>query len=383
MCLIKKTIRYATVFSATLTLSACGLFSDSDPRYEPTPLTEYAPSVSVGVAWSVPIGSGSGYGFAPVLVDSYIYAATPSGDVKKIEASTGRLAWQVNVGETLSAGVGSDGETTAVVTKKGEVIALGINGAEKWRTHATSEVNIPPVVGSGIVAVRSGDYRTQAFSTQAGEPLWSVQRPGPALALKTSMQMIIYDGMLVTGLPNGKLMAIHIPSGDVQWEGTVGTALGGSDLERISDVVGSPIVADPLLCAASYQGSITCFDISTGGNTAWSTNFSTNVGITANNLGVYAPSSRGDVYGFAIKTGEEVWQQRGLRNRRLSSPAIINQAVAVGDLEGYVHFLSLESGNLLGRVGLDNNPIVSPLLATNRGLVVQTGGGSLVMININ
>lgn len=383
MCLIKKTIRYTIAFSAALALSACGVFSDSDPRYEPTPLGEYAPSISVSVAWTVPIGSGSGYGFAPILVDSYIYAATPSGDVKKVEAATGRLAWQVNVGETLSAGVGSDGETTAVVSKKGEIIALGNNGAEKWRAQATSDVNIAPVVGSGIVAVRSGDYRTQAFSIQEGEPLWSVQRPGPALALKTSMQMIIYDGMLVTGLPNGKLMAIHIPSGDVQWEGTVGTALGGSDLERISDVVGAPIVADPLLCAASYQGRISCFDISKGGDTAWSTNFSTNMGITANNQGVYAPSSRGDVYGFSIKTGEEIWQQRGLRNRRLSSPAIINQAVALGDLEGYVHFLSLENGNLLGRVGLDTNPIISPLLATNRGLVVQTGGGNLVMININ
>lgn len=380
---INKIIKYGAALSMAFTLSACSIFSDPDPRYEPTPLSEYEAKISASVAWTVPVGRGGGYGFAPTVVDSYIYAATPSGDVKKIELPTGRVVWQVNIGESITAGVGSDGETTAVVTKKGEVVALGSNGAEKWRVQASSNVNIPPVVGAGIVAVRSGDYRTQAFSIQDGELNWSVQRPGPALALKTNMQMIIYDGMLVTGLPNGKLMAIHIPSGDVQWEGTVGMALGGSDLERISDVVGSPIVIDPLLCAASYQGRITCFDIASGGNRAWSTNFSTNVGVAANKVGVYAPSSRGDVYGFEIKTGEEVWQQRALRNRRLTSPALTNNALAVGDLEGYVHFLSPENGSLLGRVSVDKTPITSPLLSTNRGVVVQTGSGNLVMINTN
>src|SRR3546814_3995641 len=123
-----------------------------------------------------------------------------------------------------SAGVGSDGQITAVAAPDGTVIAFNDQGHEAWRAKATSEVNIPPTVGGGIVAVRSGDYRIQAFDESTGKPLWNVQRPGPALALKTNMQMILIQGMLISGPPNGKLIAINAHTGSVQWEVTASRA---------------------------------------------------------------------------------------------------------------------------------------------------------------
>jgi len=71
-----------------------------------------------------------------------------------------------------------------VVTNDAEVIAFDINGTEKWRAKASSEVSHTPWVGNGVVVVRAGDYRVQAFNAENGERLWNVQRPGPALALR-------------------------------------------------------------------------------------------------------------------------------------------------------------------------------------------------------
>ncbi|MCH3719238.1 PQQ-binding-like beta-propeller repeat protein, partial [Campylobacter lari] len=82
--------------------------------------------------------------------------------------------------------------------------------------------------------VRSGDYRIQAFDANNGERLWSVQRPGPALALRSAAQMVLAEGLVITGLPGGKMMAIASDSGNVQWEGTVATPRGASDLERLT-----------------------------------------------------------------------------------------------------------------------------------------------------
>src|SRR3546814_18091765 len=65
-------------------------------------------------------------------------------------------------------------------------------------------------------SVRSSDYRIQAFDAGTGELRWSLQRPGPALALKTNMQMLIVEGLIISGLPNGKLLAIDARSGNVQ-----------------------------------------------------------------------------------------------------------------------------------------------------------------------
>jgi len=55
--------------------------------------------------------------------------------------------------------------------------------------------------------------------------------------------------------------------------------------------------------------------------------------------------------------------------------------VAVGDVEGYVHFLSRESGAFVGRVATDGTPIRSSLVRLDRGLLVQTQDGNLFALS--
>lgn len=379
----RRGLRNAVLALSMLALAGCSMFSNKNPRYDPVPLTEYAAGVSANVAWSVSIGSGGSFGFVPVLVGDSVYAAAPNGAVSKVDLASGRIQWRGDAKTDLTAGVGSDGGTTAVAAADGTVVAFDDSGIEKWRAKATSAVNIPPAVGAGVVVVRSSDYRIQAFDAATGEPRWNIQRPGPALALKTNMQMIIIDGLLISGLPNGRMMAINASNGSVQWEGTVSVSQGATDLERISDVVGTPQIQGPLLCGVTYQGRAVCFDVSQGGRPVWEQNFSSNTGMATDIQQAYVADQRDVVHAFALADGHEVWKQDGLRNRRLSSPAVVPQAVAFGDFEGYVHFLSRTDGKLLGRVKVGGDAITSPLLATNRGVLVQTGNGNLVLVGVN
>lgn len=379
----RRSLRNTVLAFSLLALAGCSMFSNRNARYDPVPLTEYAAGVSANVAWSVSIGSGSGYGFIPVAVGESVYAAAPNGAVSKVDLASGRVQWRADAKTDLTAGVGSDGQTTAVAAADGTVVAFDGTGTEKWRAKATSAVNIPPAVGAGVVIVRSSDYRIQAFDEATGEPRWNIQRPGPALALKTNMQMLIVDGLLISGLPSGRMMAINAGNGAVQWEGTVSVSQGATDLERISDVVGTPQMQGPLLCGVAYQGRMVCFDVSQGGRPIWEHNFSSTTGMATDTQQAYAADQRDVVHAFALADGHEVWKQEALRNRRLSSPAVIPQAVAFGDLEGYVHFLSRTDGKLLGRVQVGGDAITSPLLATNRGVLVQTGNGNLVLVGVN
>jgi len=210
-----------------------------------------------------------------------------------------------------------------------------------------------------------------------------VQRPGPALALKTNMQMLIVENMVISGLPNGRLIAIDTASGAVQWEGTVTVSRGATDLERISDIVGTPQLQGPLLCGVAYQGHIVCFDITQGGRPIWEQPFSSTTGMATDPNHVYAVNQRDVVYAYGLANGQEAWKQEGLRNRRLSGPAVVPQAVAVGDYEGYVHFLSRSDGHLLGRVQVGGGAVVSPLVGSDRGVLVQTGNGNLVLVGVN
>lgn len=381
---MRRLLRFSRVVVVGLmavTLSACGLFSQPDPRFDPAPLTEYAPSLAVSALWTASIGSGGDYGFSPRVVGDTVYAATPSGAVAALDLASGAVRWRAT-GEPLSAGVGSDGKLTAVATSSGQVVAYDAKGEQLWKVQAASAVNVPPAVGDGIVAVRTTDYRIQAFDAATGKLRWNVQRPGPALALRTSMRLLVQPGLVVAGMPNGRLMAIDASSGAVRWEGSVTAAQGASDLERISDIVGAPLAIGSMLCGVSYQGRTTCFDVSQGGRPIWSRDVSSATGMATDGHSLYLPDRRDVVHALDLKDGHPLWQQDALLNRRLSTPAVVGRAVALGDYQGYVHFLARSDGQLLARLQLGSGPISSALVASPRGLLVQTGEGRLVLVGV-
>jgi len=384
-------VRSATLVAAAVavfaSLSACGLFSSTDARREPSPLPALAePSseqATASVLWSTSIGRGAGSSFMPASAGEAAYAATPNGAVVKVNLETGVVLWRANVSPALSAGVGSDGQTTAVAAVNGMVVAFDDDGREKWRTRASSRVDIPPLVAEGLVVVRSSDYRIQAFDAETGDARWDVQRPGPALALKTNMGMVGVEGLVISGLPNGRLMAIAAQDGSVQWEGTVAVSQGATDLERISDIVGEPQLQGSRMCGVAYQGNITCFDVAQGGRTLWQQPFSSTTVLGSDRLYVYAADTFDVVHAYRLDDGGLGWQQPALRNRRLTAPAVIAPGVLVGDYQGYVHVLSRTGGAVLGRTRVGSAAIVSPPLATSRGVLVQTGSGDLALIGVN
>jgi len=62
----------------------------------------------------------------------------------------------------------------------------------------------------------------------------------------------------------------------------------------------------------------------------------------------------------------------------LSTPVSFGRSVAVGDYQGYIHFLSREDGAMLARVATDGSRlIVAPLLYENN-VIYQTQSGEIV-----
>lgn len=366
--------------AASLVLAGC---AGSDKRNDPAELTQYTPTVTTSVVWRVPVGSGTTYGFAPAIVGDTVFAASRDGKVARIDLNSGATVWNQQVAQRLSAGVGSDGQTIAVVTPEGQVIALDANGDVKWRAQASSEVSVVPWVGDGVVVVRAGDYRVQAFNAANGERIWNVQRPGPALALRAPARMSQIQGLVLSGMPGGRVLAIEPRAGAVVWEGIVAVPRGASDLERVNDVVGMPMVRGDLLCAAAYQGRVTCFNAKEGGRTVWANDLSTTVGLNVDTVRVYVPDNRDRVHAYKLQDGETVWLQDALRNRRLTEPGIVGSWIVMGDLEGYVHALSSDTGELAGRLSVGGGPMSAPVQSAAGGALVQAGDSSVVLIRLN
>lgn len=376
-----------STFAAAIALAGCSSLSSLNPfsskaeqKNPPAPLVEFKPSLSVKTAWSVSVGSSHGFAFIPALANGSVFAAAADGTIVRVDAATGSQVWRVNAGMPLTAGVGSDGLLVAVAGEKGALIAFDADGKQRWKVQASSEILAAPAVGQGLVIVHTVDNRIAAYEAETGNRRWVVQRTAPPLTLRSAPGIVISGPTAYAGMPGGRLLALAVSNGGPRWEAPVGDPKGTTELERIADVAGMPVVAGREACAAAYQGRVACFDAVTGAS-RWAKDFSSDVGVAIDERNLYAADDHGAVNAFVRDTGTGVWRNNKLANRRLSTPTAVNRAVAIGDSQGYVHFLSREDGAFVARVATDGSSLTAAVpVVDGRTVIFQTQAGTLAAL---
>jgi outer membrane protein assembly factor BamB len=368
--------RVAFVAAAAL-LAGCSLFGEK--KAPPSPLPEFQSSLNVGTAWRLSIGSARDGFLQPAVVENALYVATGGGTVMRVDPASGNSVWSTDVEAKISAGVGADGFTVAVATPRGEVIALDADGRIRWRAQVTSDVLSPPLVGRGLVVVRSTDHRLSAFDADSGKRRWVFTRQLPPLTLRASTEMAFAGDNVLVGYPGGRLVAVALANGAARWEAPVSEPKGTTEVERLADVLGPVAVVGGLACAASFQGRVMCADAATG-SLRWARELSAGGGVARDPRTVYVVDATSQVHAFAVEGGASLWRNDRLMHRQLTTPLALPGAVVVGDLEGYVHFLSSAEGSLLARVRIDSSRIIARPMAWNDGAVVLTTDGTLTLL---
>lgn len=372
------------VVAVVLLLAACASlnpFSSKPPRNDPAPLVQFTPAMATRTVWNVRIGKSESYPLAPVVVDARIYAASADGELYCVDASDGKFIWKTRTGTELTAGVGSDGKVVVVAGTDGVILAFeAATGKALWKAQASTEVLSPPALGSGVVIVRSMDNRIAAFDLESGARRWFVQRTAPALALRASPGILINDGIAYIALPAGRLLALAAQTGAPRWDALIAEPRGATELERVADVSGMPVMMGRDVCAASYQGRLACVDAGNG-SVRWGRELSADVGPGIDQRFVFASDERGNLQAFARDSGSSLWRNTSLSWRGLSSPVSFGRAVVVGDRQGYLHFFSREEGALLARVATDGSAIRATPVVAGSTLIVQSQNGSLLAIS--
>jgi outer membrane protein assembly factor BamB len=325
------------------------------------------------------VGSGRSFVLQPAVLENAIYAAAANGVVVRIQPDTGKVVWRTDLDVNISAGVGSDGLTVAVATPRGEVVALGPDGKQLWRAQASSDVTERPLVGRGLVIVRSTDHRVAAFEADSGKRRWFFQRQQPPLTLRVPTEMSFAGDNVLVGFPGGKLVALALANGATRWEVTISEPKGTTEVERLADVVGPVAVNGGEVCAASFQGRIACGD-ATNGNLRWARELSAAAGPAPGARLVFAVDARSDVYAFGREGGANQWRNDKMKNRALTTPLALQRAVVMGDLKGYVHFLDPENGEVRARYEVGDGAIVARPQKWADGVIVQSQGGSLAFL---
>jgi outer membrane protein assembly factor BamB len=227
----------------------------SQPAHKPTPLAAFDAKVTPRVAWTMNVGKAGDYRFRPDLEGGRVYAAAADGNVTVVEEESGRVFTRAETKKRLSGGVAVGDSKIILGTDKGEVVALDVTGKPAWTTNVAGEVIAPASVGGKVVVVRTSDGRVFGLSSRDGKRLWVFQRPTPALLLRSESGVVLTPGGdVVAGYPNGKLIALDLDDGKLTWEATVSQPRGTTELERVADVAGLPLIDGDRICAAAYQG---------------------------------------------------------------------------------------------------------------------------------
>jgi outer membrane protein assembly factor BamB len=359
------------------TLDALNPFSGSARMAELKPIPS---PVATDILWQASVGGAGDQVFMPAVAGASVYAASRDGTVVRLDE--GREVWRVDAGRKLSGGVAADGKLVVVGTQKGEVLTFDAAGKPLWEARLSSEVLAPPAIMEGQVIVRSGDNRVFALDILDGKRRWVHQRATPALSLRSPAGVSVAGGVVLAGFPGGKLVAINPANGGTIWETTVALPRGATELERIADVVGTPVVSGRVVCAAAFQGRIGCFDLS-GGNALWTRDLSSVAGLDTDGRAVFVSDEKGAVHALDRANGASLWKQDQLTTRGSGRPLALDRYVIVGDAGGAVHVLRREDGAFAARLEGDGSPVAADPRALGASrFVVQTRKGNLYAVEL-
>ena len=352
----------------------------SAPANPPTPLTPITARVTPRAEWTAGVGKSGGFNFRPVVHESRVFAAAGDGNVTILDAASGRVVNRIDTKKKLSGGLEvGDGKIVAG-TLKGEVVALDTAGKTLWTTSVAGEVIAPASISRKVAVVRTSDGRIFGLSTDDGKRRWVFQRATPSLLLRSEAGVLAIGQDVVAGFPNGKLIALDIEDGKLTWEVSVTQPRGATELERIADVAGLPLIDAGQICAVAFQGKVACYDIRTR-NLVWARDISSSRALARDEKNIYLVDDSSNVHALDKAAGTSLWKQDKLLHRRLTAPVAIEGKVVVGDVQGFVHVLAADTGEIIGRLATDGTQIVS-LAPIAGGLLLQTAGGSVVSVKL-
>lgn len=431
--------RLLAVLALVFVLSGCstvkgwfGSKNNDKKAAEPAELTDITPSVKVAKLWSANAGKGEGrLGLqqGPVVADGRVYAAAVEGGVRAFDLQTGKQVWEYEpekrrgdapgttgqvadeptAGEEetkaakrarkeaaklakkaakrkidwrFSGGPGAGDGLVVIGTLDGQVIALDAsNGTEKWRAKVSSEVITAPAVGQGLVLVRTNDGRVTALDANNGERRWFYASELPSLTVRGNAPVTVGPGVAFVGNDDGTVSALALADGREVWSQAIGSPDGRTELDRMADVDGAPVLDGTTLYATTFKKQTMALEGPTG-RPLWRKDNGGAGGLGVTSSVVVVSDPAGTVWGLDRYSGSASWSNPALARRSLTGPSIQGDYAVVGDFDGYVHWLKLDNGEFAARERAGGKSIRAKPVVADGILLVQNVDGEITAFGL-
>ncbi len=336
----------------TTALAGCSSHKAKEVKIKPNPLPKIAVTQSLAPVFSINVGSTDKIDPLRLRLDTengVVFAVDPKG---KVAAYKGKQRlWEVKVNKHgLTSGITAAEGALYVGDAKGHLYALDqSNGAQKWVAQLSGALISSSFVQNGRVITVANDGTIFANDAASGEQIWTYKMPNPQLSLRGQASPVALDSrtVLVAGA-NAYIYGIDTVTGIPRFQRRVAVSDGRSDIQRLIDIDGQPVVSGQFIVTASYQGQVTVLDMASQ-RVAWSEDTSSLVTPEVADAKVFVSTADGKVEAYDLSSGQKLWTNDQLLHRNLSNPVMFDNNLVVGDLDGYLHILDTNTGNLIGR----------------------------------
>ena len=365
-----------------LLVSGCSWFGgdDDDAAIEPAELVDFQSEVSLVRQWSASVGSGTKnylISLRPTANRDTVFAADYEGQVTALDVDTGEVRWQTELNVPVTGGVGYGAGLVMVGTVEGEVYTLDADdGSVLWTSQVSSEILSSPKSNGEIVVVHSIDNKMVALDAKTGEELWQHDGDAPILSVRGTSESVVTNNMVLSGFDSGKLIAFSPDNGSIIWETRLALPTGRTELERMVDIDGEPLLVGDVIYSVTYQGRVGAVSRGTG-RSLWSQDSSSHHAPAHSAGQIYVTGAEDSVQAFHAGNGQLIWSNDQLLLRRLTGPANLAGIIATADAEGYLHLLDPIDGRFVGREKIDGSGISTPMLSVGESLIIQSNNGKV------
>ena len=355
-----------------------GCSSNKVKEAKPNPLPKIQQQQGLNLVFSQSVSSTNAAEALRLQLDTdngVIFAIDPDGQVSAYKGK--EQLWKSKITkQELTAGVEAAEGIVVVGNRKGQLFALDqATGEQKWTTQLSGAILSPSLIQSSRVITIANDGTIFAHDAVSGQQVWAYKLPNVQFSLRGQPAPVrLDDRTILVASANAYVYALDVISGVPRFQRRVAISEGRSDIQRLIDIVGDPVVAGQYLVTTSFQGQVTVTDLATQ-RVVWSEDASSTNRPEVSGDKVFVSTVDGKLNAYSLSTGQLAWQNEELLNRQLSNPVMLGQSLVVGDMDGVIHLLDPASGKLVGRAKTSGE--VQSLRVIDNQLYVATRKGAL------
>lgn len=353
---------------------------DSVPT-NPAILSNDVAVLDTNFLWEIQLSENPRHNLELSICSNKIFVSNNKGALYALNKENGDIIWEKEISKPIIAGITCDDSQVYFVTSDGFAWALKSDGLKLWKTFV-GQVYSPPLIIDQSVIYKTTSNQFISLNVINGFQNWLYQSLSPPLTIESWGKLNSSDGVIYSGLPSGKCLALDLNTGALIWESSYSFPKGKTDIERANDTTSQPIISEQFLYVVSSKGNLAMLDRITG-TVLWSRALSSFYGIELIDDSLIVIHNSGTIYSISSETSKVNWRNADFVNRKIKNSKFFLDHIIIGDYEGYIHLVNVKSGKTIYRFKVSNNSINNYLPLIDKLLVLDKANNiKLVSINI-